>query len=152
MSGFTSGSQTAEEFLRHELQTVPSPIWEWTSKDRIIANIRLQIQKGMRWVGGENDSMAVEKMRCFPVKGARLYDYQVHIIHLDGGRKIMSAIRFAPDRYPTRYVSIDHWNFSVESLEDLQAVVKTIGGYYDVFSPEWVRLVDFEGRLGILIS
>lgn len=139
--------EAAEEFLRHELQTVPPPIWEWTSKDKIIANIRLQIQKGMQWVGRENDSMSVEKMRRFPAKGARLSDYQTHIIHLDGGRKIMSSIRFTPDSYPTRYVSIEHKNFEVESLEDLHAVVKTIGEYYHVFSLEWVSLPDFEGRL-----
>ena len=59
-SKLTCGSQTEDEFLRHELQTVPSPIWEWTSKDRIIVNIRLQIQKGIRWVGKANDSVVAE--------------------------------------------------------------------------------------------
>ena len=146
-SKFTCRSEIAEEFLRHELQTVPSPIWGWTSKDKITANIRLQIQKGMRWVGSEKDSIAAQKMHRFPAKGAQLSDYRTHIIHLDGGRKLMSDMRFTPHRYPTRHVSIGHKNFSVESLEDLHAVVKTIGEYYHVFSPEWVSLADFEGRL-----
>jgi len=146
MSDVTCSSDTAEEFLRYELQTVPSPIWRWTSKDRIVANIQLQIEKGMRWVGRENDSISVEKMRDFPFKGAQLSDYQTHIIHLGSGRKVMSSIRFAPKRSPKRYVATSHRNFSVESLEDLHAVVKTIGEYYHVFSPEWVSLADFEER------